>query len=93
MLAFCYWWIDVKGHRRYLMFFTVVGMNSIFIYLFFEIVGARWFNEYITAITGGLLSIVDTPAAVAAVVSSIVIFALEWGICLFLFRKRIFFRV
>ncbi|MEO6453153.1 MAG: DUF5009 domain-containing protein, partial [Ginsengibacter sp.] len=31
-LAFCYWRIDIKGHRRYLKFFTVVGMNSIFIY-------------------------------------------------------------
>src|SRR6185312_13259778 len=31
-LAFCYWWIDIKNHRKYLFFFTVVGMNSIFIY-------------------------------------------------------------
>src|SRR5258708_29811634 len=34
-LAVCYWWIDVKDHRRHLEFFTIVGMNSIFIYLFF----------------------------------------------------------
>ena len=32
------------------MFFLIVGMNSLFIYLFFEIVGSRWFNEYISAI-------------------------------------------
>jgi predicted acyltransferase len=29
--AFCYWWIDTLKHRNYLKFFTIVGMNSIFI--------------------------------------------------------------
>jgi predicted acyltransferase len=40
MLAAAYWWVDIKGHRNNLTFFTVVGMNSIFIYIFFEIVGS-----------------------------------------------------
>src|SRR6185312_1923737 len=43
MLALFYWWIDCRNHRRRLQFFTIVGMNSLFIYLFFEIVGDRWF--------------------------------------------------
>ena len=30
-LAFCYWWIDLLNHRKYLKLFIVVGMNSIFI--------------------------------------------------------------
>ncbi len=34
-LAFLYFWIDVLNHKRWLLFFTIVGMNSIFIYLFF----------------------------------------------------------
>src|SRR5690348_15826674 len=33
-LAISYWWIDIKDHRKYLTFFLVVGMNSLFIYLF-----------------------------------------------------------
>ena len=93
MLAACYWWIDTKGHRKGLQFFTIVGMNSIFIYLFFEIVGSRWFNEYITAIVTGLLKIVHTPELPALILSSLVIFALEWGICYFLYRRKIFFRI
>jgi len=93
LLAVCYWWIDMKGHRKGLRFFTIVGMNSIFIYLFFEIVGSRWFNDYITAIVTGLLKIVHTPTLPALIVSSLVIFALEWGICYFLYKKKIFFRV
>src|ERR1044071_5445017 len=30
-LAFCYWWIDIKNHKKNLQFFLVLGMNSIFI--------------------------------------------------------------
>src|SRR5262245_13359271 len=32
-IAFCYWWIDILDHRKYLKFWTIVGMNSLFIYL------------------------------------------------------------
>lgn len=92
-LAVCYYWIDIKNHRNNLAFFTIVGMNSLFIYLFFEIVGSRWFNGYVGAITNGLMEIVHTPSVVAQIVTPLSIFALEWGLCYFLYRKGIFFRV
>jgi predicted acyltransferase len=93
MLAFFYWWIDVKKHQRYVSFFTIVGMNSIFIYLFFEIVGARWFNDYVGAITSGLLEMIQTSPSMILIVTSMVIFSLEWGMCWFLYQKKIFFKV
>jgi predicted acyltransferase len=93
MLAACYYMIDVKERKKGLMLFTVVGMNSIFIYLFFEIVGGRWFNGYISAITTGLLGMTGAPALFMAIVASLLIFALEWGLCYFLYRKKIFFRI
>lgn len=92
-LAFCYWWIDVRGHRERLFFFTVVGMNSLFIYLFFEIVGNRWFNGYIAALTNGLMSLAHFPSTLVMVITPLCIFALEWGLCYFLYRKKIFFRL
>ncbi len=92
-LALCYWWIDVKQHQRHLLFFTIVGMNSLFIYLFFEIVGHRWFNGYIGAITNGLMGMAGLPAGLMAVVTSLTIFGLEWGLCWFLYRKGIFFKI
>ena len=92
-LALCYWWIDVKQHQRHLLFFTIVGMNSLFIYLFFEIVGHRWFNGYIGALTNGLMGMAGLPAGLMAVVTSLVIFGLEWGLCWFLYRKGIFFKI
>lgn len=92
-LALFYWWIDVKNHKQYWTFFVVVGMNSLFIYLFIEIVGGRWFTGYITAISTGLLSIVNAPMALSAIIASLVVFALEWCVCWFLFTKRVFFRI
>ena len=92
-LALCYWWIDLQDHKRYLKFFVIVGMNSIFIYLFFEIVGSRWFNGYVAAVTNGLMSFVNMPEFAMKVITSLSIFTLEWLLCYFLYKKRIFFRV
>ena len=93
ILAGCYWWIDIRDHRRRLKFFTVVGMNSIFIYLFFEIVGDRWFTGYVGAVTNGLMQFAHIPVTVQGIVTSCCVFALEWGLCYFLYKKKIFFRV
>lgn len=93
ILALCYWWIDVRDHRRRLEFFTIVGMNSIFIYLFFEIVGDRWFTGYTGDVTNGLMQLAHVPTMVQGIVTSCCVFALEWGMCYFLYRKKIFFRV
>jgi predicted acyltransferase len=92
-LASCYWWIDVRGHKKGLKFFTIVGMNSLFIYLFFEIVGSRWFNEYVGRITNGLMELISTPEMLKLIITSLCIFALEWMLCYFLYRKKVFFRL
>lgn len=92
-LALCYWWIDIKDHRKYLKFFTIVGMNSIFIYLFFEIVGHRWFNGYLAAITNGLMDMISTPETLRNIITSLCIFTMEWLLCYFLYKKKIFFKL
>ena len=92
-LAFSYWWIDIKNHRKYLLFFTIVGMNAIFIYVFFEIVGDRWFTGYIRTISNGVLAWFHTPEMPAFIIGSVCIFTLEWLLCYFLYKKKIFFRL
>lgn len=92
-LAACYWWIDIRQHRNHLQFFTIVGMNSLFIYLFIEIVGNRWFTEYISAISNGVMSWIDTPLELSHILSALCVFSLEWGLCYFLYRKKIFFKI
>lgn len=92
-LAGSYWWVDVKDHKKGIWFFTVVGMNSIFIYVFFEIVGGRWFNGYIRSISNGVLDWLNTTDVAKFVIGSFCIFTLEWLLCYFLFKRKIFFKV
>lgn len=92
-LAVCYWWIDIKNHKKNLLFFTIVGMNSLFIYLFIEIVGDRWFNEYIQTIGKGSLQLFGFPEHLIGILSALAIFALEWSLCKYLYQKKIFFKI
>jgi predicted acyltransferase len=92
-LAFCYWWIDIKRHRGNLLFFNLFALNSIFIYLFNEIVGDRWFTGYILTITNGIFGIIQIPSTIAAISGSLVVFALETGLLYFLYRRKIFFKL
>ena len=92
-LALSYWWIDVKAHKKYLMLFTVIGMNSLFIYLFIEIVADRWFTEYIHVFGNGLFSYLGFSANVIGIFSAIAVFFLEWKLCEFLYKKKIFFKI
>lgn len=94
LLAFaaCYQFVDIKGNKKGLMFFNVLGMNSIFIYLFFEIVGGKWFNAYIGIVTKGLLDRFISEMGIN-LIASIGIFFIEWKLCEFLYKKKIFFRL
>lgn len=92
-LAFLYFWIDVMKHTRFLPFFTIVGMNSIFIYLFFEIVVSRWFSDYINTIVNGVISPIGIPQAAITIIGALAIFMTEWYLCFWLYQKKIFFKL
>jgi len=92
-LAFLYGWIDVWQHKKYIRFFVIVGMNSLFIYLFFEIVVSRWLRGYTEVIVHGILSFFPIGINIIHIVAALVIFALEWGLCYWLYRKKIFFKI
>lgn len=92
-LAFLYWWIDVLQHKKFLRFFLIVGMNSIFIYIFFEIVVSRWLYDYSHVIVNGLLSPIGLSIQAINIINSLVIFAIEWGLCYWLYKKKIFFKI
>ena len=92
-LALLYYWIDVLNHKKYLAFFTIVGMNSIFIYLFFEIVVHRWLFDYSNTIVNGVLSPTGLSEIPIAIISALTLFALQWYLCYWLYRKKIFFKV
>lgn len=91
--AFLYFWIDVLKRKRFLRFFTIVGMNSIFIYLFFEIVVSRWLYNYINTIVIGVILPTGLSHAAIMIIAALTIFMFEWYLCFWLYRKKIFFKV
>jgi predicted acyltransferase len=93
VLALCYAWIDIYKHRRHLQFFTIVGMNSIFIYLFFIFIGDQWLNGYMNILCSGLLNLASVPLAIGSAISCLIVFALQWYLCYFLYRKKLFFKI
>lgn len=93
VLAFSYWIIDIKKKNRWIFPFVVVGTNSIFIYLFFNTVGSQWFNGFVGIFTHGLLAGFNTPQFLVELLTSICILGLEWLLCYYLYRKKIFFRI
>lgn len=93
MLAALYWIADVKGWNRYAWIFTVVGMNAIFIYLFFETVGLQWLNGAVGIFVKGPLSMIGMHENIAAVFSAIVTLLAEWSLCYWLFNRKIFFKL
>ncbi|QHS55804.1 DUF5009 domain-containing protein [Mucilaginibacter sp. 14171R-50] len=94
ILAAVYWLVDVKRNNKYAWIFTVVGMNAIFIYLFFETVGAQWVNGKVAIFTGDMLHLfLNVPLGVAAVVSAIATLIAEWGLCYWLYKRNIFFKL
>jgi predicted acyltransferase len=90
-LAFSYWLIDVKGIKKWALFFNIVGMNPLFIYLFTNSYGADWFHKIAQPFTmaafawGGQLT--------AQIVTSLVVWLMLWYLCLWLYQKRIFIKI
>lgn len=91
VLAFCYWLIDIKKVSFSVWFFSVVGMNSLFIYLFTNTGGGEWFHDIIKPFTYGLLG--WSGETWAALVTSALVWAALWSLCYALYKKRIFIRI
>ena len=93
ILAFLYWLIDIKQVNKYAWICFAVGVNSIFIYLFFETVGAQWFNGAIGIFVKGFLGFTDMPVSIIAVFSSLVTLFAEWYLCYFLSKHKVFIKI
>lgn len=88
LFALFYYIVDVKGIRGWTPFFTVIGMNSITIYLAQEFVN---FTFTANAIFGGLIGL--TPETAQPLFGAIAYIAVCWGFLYFLYRQRIFLKV
>lgn len=93
-LALFYWYIDVRdNHKAWLRVFSVVGTNSIFIYLFSETVGHQWFTGFGKIFTRGLLTPLGIPEDYSMVVNALFVLFMFWYITYFLDKKHVYFKV
>jgi predicted acyltransferase len=90
-LSFSYWLIDVMNYKKFTLFFVIVGMNPLFIYLFAHTNGNHWIEKialpFINAIFGAFGELTTQMAL------SITVWAGLWGICYFLYTRKIFIKL
>lgn len=88
IFALFYYLIDVRGWRKGVLFFQVVGMNSITIYLLQRIVDVNGITRFFLGGTASLL-----PEAWGTLLIQIGYFAICWLFLYFLYRKNCFLKV
>lgn len=86
LISLFYWIIDVKGWKKWSFFFRIIGMNSIFIYLLYDLVDVGRTSKYLfgwTVLWGDFGQIVS-------IIGSIM---LVWSLLYYMYKKNIFIRV
>jgi predicted acyltransferase len=91
-LAFSYWLIDVKKlFKKGSWFFIVVGMNSIFIYLFFSIGGANLLTRIVEPFIELLFS--WGGEMTTGIITSLGVWAGLWYLCYWLYKNKLFIKI
>jgi predicted acyltransferase len=92
VLCLSYWLIDIKNlFIKGSWFFIIVGMNSIFIYLFCHIGGARLISNIISPFTNLLFS--WGGELTVNFITSLGVWAALWYLCYWLYKNKIFIKI
>lgn len=87
LLALFYWAIDVRGHKKWAFFFTVIGMNAIAIYF------AQEFVPFSSISLFFLKGVSEHAGMAGPLILSFGVLTVKWLFLWFLYRHRIFFKV
>ena len=87
LLSLFYLVIDVWQFRRGTLFFTVIGSNSILIYMAPSFLDFDYTNE---SLFGGILSLAGD---FKTLLLAVTLLSIKWGLLYYLFRKKIFLKV
>ncbi len=83
-----FWLFDMKGYRKPALPLVVVGMNSIFMYMLWQMLRG-WIDHSLAAFTYGFRFLGDISPAVQACAVTLIM----WYVCYWLYQRKIFFKV
>ena len=87
LLGIFYYIIDVKQKRNWILFFQVIGLNSITIYLGKRVIDFMHASEFLMGWTVPVLG------DISSVILMMTYIALEWAFLYYLYKNKIFLRV
>lgn len=90
-LAISYFLIDVLNFKKVAMFFAIVGMNPLFIYLFWHSGGRLVLMNLAKPVTNRFFGWIGPDAITAATI--LVVSGMMWYICYFLYKRKIFIKI
>ncbi len=88
LLSLFYYVIDVRGYKRWAFFFTVIGMNSILIYMSGQFINWRYTTE---SLFQWLIQLAGDPLNL--LVFALCYMAVKWTFLYVLYKKNVFLRV
>lgn len=91
VMALSYWMIDIKKWNPGLVFFSVVGMNPLFIYLFAHVGGADLINNIFIPFTRAVFFFSNEIFIQG--INNLLCWFFLWYICYFLYRKKVFIKI
>jgi hypothetical protein len=68
-------------------------MNPIFIYMFMNTAGHRWLIGFTESFVADGLLRLGAGESLAMFINSLVVLALAWGLCYWLYKRKIFFKI
>jgi len=91
VLAGSYWLIDIKKSRKWVLFFSIVGMNPLFIYLFAHVGGADFIYNIIKPFSRALFGWMGN--LTSQILSLSIVWFLLWYMCYWLYKRKIFIKI
>jgi predicted acyltransferase len=86
MFVAFYWFVDIRGHRKWTLVLVVIGMNPVFIYLATSILPIR---ELVGIFTNGMAAHLG---AGGAAFNALAVLAIEWLLLFWMYKRKIFLR-
>jgi predicted acyltransferase len=90
-LAASYWLMDVRKWSRWALFLNVIGMNSLFIYLFTESGGTKWVRSLAFPFTMAFVPWIGELAG--EILTSLAAWAMLWSMCWWLYKNKILIKI